>query len=137
LVFGDFDGDGKTDFILRRPSGQTSFHNGNGDGTFEVARPVLDTGASTQFDTLKAADLNGDGRLDVILNHQNPRGVAVILGNGDGTFHNPIEIPAPTAGLVTVADFNGDGRPDLLVETAAAGCFFVHLNSTLSMAAKK
>jgi|SRR5690349_15684751 uncharacterized protein (TIGR03437 family) len=129
LVFGDFDGDGKTDFILRRPGGQTSFHRGNGDGTFGVARPLPDSGASAQFDTLNAADLNGDGRLDLILNRRNPRAVAVILGNGDGTFQDPIEIPDPAAGLVTVADFNGDGRPDLLVETAAAGSFFVFLNS--------
>jgi uncharacterized protein (TIGR03437 family) len=66
----------------------------------------------------------------LILNHRDPRAVDVILGGGDGTFQNPIEIPGPTAGLVSVADFNGDGRPDLLVQAAEAGPLFALLNST-------
>ena len=130
LVFGEFDGDGKTDFILRRLGGQTSFCKGNGDGTFQAGRVLPDTGASTQFDTLRAVDLNGDGRLDLILNHRGSGVVDVILGGGDGRFQNPIEIPGQAAGLVSVADFNGDGRPDLLVQAAEAGSLFVLLNST-------
>src|SRR5208282_4942900 len=61
------------------------------------------------------ADLNGDGKPDLLV--ANASGVAVLLGNGDGTFQ-----PAVTYGSggsspwsVAVADVNRDGNPDLLV----------------------
>jgi uncharacterized protein (TIGR03437 family) len=67
--------------------------------------------------------------LDVVVNHF-PRGVTVILGNGDGTFQNSIEISDPASKVLAVVDFNGDGRPDLLVETSDGPSLSVLLNST-------
>lgn len=56
---------------------------------------------------------------------------SVLLGNGDGSFHPPIPFGAfsnPTA--VTVADFNGDGKPDLAVTNAGTSNVAVFLNTT-------
>src|SRR5208337_4779872 len=62
------------------------------------------------------ADVNGDGKPDVVVSNGNGT-VGVLLGNGDGTFQ-----PAVTfnPGLqsqagIALADLNGDGKPDLVV----------------------
>lgn len=56
------------------------------------------------------ADLNGDGRPDVV----SGIGDFVLLGNGDGTFQSPFQLGAGGSGIA-VGDLNGDGRPDLAV----------------------
>jgi uncharacterized protein (TIGR03437 family) len=48
----------------------------------------------------------------------NPQGVAVLLGNGDGTFQPAVYYYNAAANSVLVEDFNGDGRDDLLIANA-------------------
>src|SRR5208283_3302813 len=86
---------------------------GNGDGTFQPA-VTFNPGLQSQAG-IALADLNGDGKPDLLV--ANASGVAVLLGNGDGTFQ-----PAVTYGSggsspwsVAVADVNRDGKPDLIV----------------------
>jgi Bacterial Ig-like domain (group 3)/FG-GAP-like repeat len=106
VVIADLNGDGNQDLV----TGAGALL-GNGDGTFTALTPDVGNGAIA----LAVVDLNGDGKLDVAeVIHT---GIAVQLGNGDGTFQ-----PATTyrsGGAiplsVAVADFNGDGYPDLAV----------------------
>ena len=68
------------------------------------------------------ADLNADGRMDVIVPSWDYNYVSVLLGNGDGTFLPASNVPvgsAPTA--VVVADFNSDGIPDCAVTNRNSG----------------
>jgi len=66
-----------------------------------------------------AADLNLDGRTDIVEADINGKGITVVLGNGDGTFQPPTFYATGTATSsprgIAVADFNGDGVPDLAV----------------------
>jgi hypothetical protein len=64
------------------------------------------------------ADFNGDGNLDLAVAGLASSSVAILLGNGDGTFQNPVDYttgPYPES-LVT-GDFNGDGWLDLAMAT--------------------
>ena len=68
------------------------------------------------------ADFNGDGKPDlaVAVTSSSFNGeVSVELGNGDGTFKSAIVSslhtdPINNQGFMATADFNGDGKPDLL-----------------------
>jgi hypothetical protein len=57
------------------------------------------------------ADLNGDGKADIVVSTSS--GTSVLLGNGDGTVQPPV-IVGPLGGKLIAADLNGDGKPDLI-----------------------
>jgi uncharacterized protein (TIGR03437 family) len=66
-------------------------------------------------------DLNGDGKLDVVVTVFFSAGlarsqIAVLLGNGDGTFRAPILTKSDTAPpMIAITDLDRDGKPDLLL----------------------
>jgi len=121
---GDFNGDGKLDLAVVDtcevcPNPETvSILLGNGDGTFQT--PVVVFRGDDGF--LTAADLNGDGKTDlVLLAAQNE--VEIYLGNGDGTFARTSSyvLRIPGAGPfdatfvlnIAVADLDADGKLDI------------------------
>jgi hypothetical protein len=122
---GDFDGDGKLDLvgtILTSPTNgqlELSFFHGNGDGTFtpsSTSYPL--TGYLAQ--TL-AADLNADGKLDLILlQFQSPSTgpdtftLTAMLGNGNGTFQPQVDYSIGTSiNNIVLGDFSANGKLDL------------------------
>jgi len=117
LITGDFDSDGKLDLavISNTTEGGISILLGNGDGTFQQYRQ-LTTG---NFLAIMPADFNQDGKLDLAATYvslNGPGGVDVILGNGNGTFQNPVSYPAGEAPVSIVSgDFDADGKLDLVL----------------------
>src|SRR5215831_2637703 len=114
LVTGDFNGDGKPDLVvtfsdsLDAGGRQLLVLMGNGDGRF-AARNNMDLGQS--FLLVAAVDVNGDKKADLIITAPFNGDSFVLPGNGDGTFQAPRMVGS---GVLRVADFNGDGKPDLL-----------------------
>lgn len=119
IVLGDVDRDGIIDAVVANAGAfaqNLSVLLGNGDGTFAPPHTIK-AGAAPQFVTV--ADLNGDGKLDVITGNYDPdisnsAGIAVALGNGDGTFQRAVRYDTAAAILfIVAADFDGDGKLDL------------------------
>jgi len=111
VAIGDFNNDGKLDVAFASANGDATVQVflGRGDGTFNkgVTYQTAFYGYSAY-----AADVNGDGKLDIVTG-----GVSVLLGNGDGTFRSNGGTIAGIgdADLITVGDFNGDGKVDVAV----------------------
>lgn len=116
MITADLNGDGIPDLIQtysRVPVDNTfSVQIANGDGTF--ASPVSYTLPVKQQTSVyfATADVNNDGKADIILT--NEQNLLVYLGNGDGTLAAPktIVLPDYTQSL-SVADFNHDGKVDV------------------------
>jgi uncharacterized protein (TIGR03437 family) len=212
MVAGDFNGDGKPDLVTAAyniplalpitPTLTLYFSAGNGDGTF--AQPVSFPLPEAAGSILLAADLNGDGNLDIVVagsatvpnllniatfqQFQGDSAVTVLLGdgkgnfsqsfnvtepsfmtgatladvfaagtldliettiqanfyvaqlpigavtvrpgNGDGTFGNPIALSVPTSTIptdVATADFNGDGKPDILFSSVPGASVMINI----------
>jgi uncharacterized protein (TIGR03437 family) len=130
---GDFNGDGKPDLAVCGINTYASTFTpgaigvllGNGDGTFQNA--VLTQVGSPAGIPLAAAaaDVNGDGKLDLVVTVQSSTfvyTVAVLLGNGNGTFRALTPFTVPVSGsALALLDWNGDGIPDLAVGDCNVG----------------
>jgi hypothetical protein len=124
LAVADFNADGNLD--LAGTNFRLDVLRGNGDGTFQLAQSF----AAGAPQSVNAADVNGDGVLDlVVTDGSDVGGLAVLLGNGDGSFGLPITTavgPNPT--FLAVADFNADGRPDAALTSYFSSKVSVLLN---------
>ena len=110
----DVNGDGDPDVVIGGTS--LSVALGHGDGTLgsEIDTPLN----SLLLQGLVAGDFNGDGKLDIIGasgGADEIGGAYLSLGNGDGTFQTPTTLSTQTLTAVAKADFNGDGKPDVVL----------------------
>ena len=118
MTSSDFNSDGNLDLaIVNQTTNNVTVLLGNGNATFSLATgSPFAVGKSPV--AIASADLNGDSHPDLAVVNQTDNTVSVLLGNGDGTFTSAVNSPlatgqAPTA--VAIADFNGDGVPDIAV----------------------
>ncbi|MFN7996636.1 MAG: VCBS repeat-containing protein [Bryobacteraceae bacterium] len=146
LAVGDFNGDGQIDLAVSDSGIHDGVNNGSNPNTVAV---LLGTGSGTFLppafiatrrnpEGIAVGDFNKDGKADLAVVLSATDQVAVMLGNGDGSFQSarvftvfPQSQPEPGTGFgaanVELADFNGDGKVDLAVAntlTSTVGVLF-------------
>ena len=133
VTTADVNGDGFSDLLVANTyySNTIGVGLGKGDGTF---RSIVRYPSGGGFPvTIVPVDVNGDGKVDLVISNQTPcyacSGdglVAVLLGKGNGTFEPPVSYDAGGFGYaslgpsqMTVVDLNGDGTLDVIVANCA------------------
>ncbi|MCA9010039.1 MAG: VCBS repeat-containing protein [Planctomycetaceae bacterium] len=135
---GDFNGDGKPDIATANLySNDTSVLlnvTTPGSDTITFLSPVTFSTGNSPFD-LEVADMNGDGKQDIV-SISNTDLVHVLLNTTTAGATTPTfaaaqsVVGAATPRSVTVADFNGDGRPDIAASGDGSTKAIVLLNNT-------
>jgi len=142
-VQADFNGDGMQDLLIVNVDAtmEMTYALSNGDGTFKTPVSLGLPNLDCLVNYAATGDLNGDGLTDIVVAYPGdascggsdgtPSGYFVILGKAGGTFAAPVFNPyGSQLYSVTIADMNGDGVPDLLLDDApfqAGGTFAVDL----------
>ena len=119
LIVRDFDGDGRPDVLM--PVFQTGelrlLRNG---GALDLLEPTADdlTIVGTQPLGIDAADIDGDGDLDVLVASSGDDALQVVFGDGTGSFTLGPAVPVPYRPLaVRLLDLDADGDFDAVVTT--------------------
>ena len=69
-----------------------------------------------------AADVNGDGKLDLISANVNDNTLTVLTNNGSGVFGSNATLTVGSyPNCVVAADVNGDGKSDLISANSGGG----------------
>jgi hypothetical protein len=124
LSITDVNNDGKRDIVVAIATvplndgeggqilGSVAVLMGNGDGTFAAKVNYL---TNITPASVAAADLNGDGNIDLVVANADNAKATVLIGNGTGNFPTSVDyvVGAPLHGVL-IADVNQDGRPDLV-----------------------
>lgn len=114
IVVGDLNRDGDVDLVSRRERA-LDLYLGIGDGTFEA--PVVIFASSATLTSPALGDFDADGNFDIAVG-MTSSGIQILLGNGDGSFRNPVGVPVEPENTLLTADFNADGKHDLAFVTS-------------------
>lgn len=127
ILTGDLTANGHIDLILIYPSSYQVLLN-DGLANFSAAGSGVLPG--TNFGRGAVGDFNGDGKLDFVIDTAGLPPLALLFGNGDGTFATPLQVGNGTqkAARVEAVDLNGDGITDIVYATYILGG-----NDTLDM----
>ncbi len=141
----DLNGDGVPDLIVANYNSfdlsvlQNTTVPGSATATFAPQQTFL---AGNGPFSVAAADLNGDGRADIIVANYTSDTVGVLLNTTSHVEASSVGVPTPVftavapvdvnnaPSSVTVADINGDGKPDIILVNSVLDTVSVLLNTT-------
>jgi hypothetical protein len=119
IAMADFNGDGRQDLVMAGGPFTVAVALGAGNGTFASPRTYSSSTSAATPTALVVSDINSDGVPDVLSSVSSANKVLVMMGRSDGTLapETSVEIPAntPVIRAFSLADFDLDGKPDLMV----------------------
>ncbi len=116
IVAFDADGDGDMDIVNSNAGGEGSLSllRNNGQGVFAAAQ-IFDGGCNAEWG-LSAADMNGDGFLDLVVGCHDDGIISVLTGSGSGEFNLRSTTQGPIGlWMIVTGDLSGDGEADATV----------------------
>jgi hypothetical protein len=124
LVLRDLDGDGKPDLVTPNIGGN-KLDVLRGDGKSGFARvPGAPFPVAERPGYVRVADVNNDGKLDLLATHDDVGLLAVMLNDGSGEFRPTTDSPLRLSGVAwgfDVGDVNGDGNVDVVSGVQRSG----------------
>ena len=119
VTVGDWDRDGRQDLAWTSNS-EIDVIRSLGAGRFAQTHALTGDPANPQLYGVASGDLDGDGKADLVSADYND--VLLFAGNGDSSFAAPRSVfNSYNLGIVSVADFTGEGRPDIAVMQNCCG----------------
>lgn len=123
---GDFDGDGRDEIVLYKPAtGDVGFIYLDAAGTAQIGiDPVIQIPVANDWTLHDTGDFDGDGKDDLLVTNTVSGAVAILFMDGSTLLSASMVLTLnPATGLVVVdvADFNADGKSDLLIQNPATG----------------
>ena len=109
--------------VADQAAGTVSLLQGNGLGGFPHIS-TLELGSAGFPNVVTTGDFTGDGELDLAVGLQSPNSVAIELNQGDGQFAAPDSVGLDPHNTPLVADFTGDGVPDVAIVDGAGDILF-------------
>lgn len=143
VVASDVNGDGKPDLVVANYNDQSisvlinTTAPGASTPTF-ASQQSFRTG--TDPNSVAIADVNGDGKPDIVVANQFDNTVSVLLNTTAPGSNVPAFSTAQifasqlSPSIIAVADLNGDGKPEILVTNDRSGSFSVLLNTSVGPA---
>jgi VCBS repeat protein/Big-like domain-containing protein len=114
---GDFDKDGKPDFAVIEAGNQLTIYLNIGTGKFS-RKAQYAIAANDNPIRIDTADINGDGKLDIVIGKQFVPEFEIWYGNGDGTFTFGKDVASGSVANTydfALADVNNDGKVDFVL----------------------
>lgn len=138
MATGDFDGDGKIDFVSSNAFGASAsvFRNTGDPVQPFLAAPTIKMTPTVTFGDIATGDVNGDGKLDVVM--VSGTAVRIYLNTGNaGSFNfasTAVSISiGRDGGKLNLADIDGDGRLDIAVGVSGGLSLLRNTSSATAM----
>ena len=143
VAIGDLDGDGKPDLVLGNYASNTLsvYRNTSTSGSMTAGSfaAKVDFATGAQPNGVAMGDVDGDGKLDIVIANVNANTVSVYRNTGTsgsmtaGSFAAKVDFTTGSSPMgVAIGDVDGDGKPDIIVPNQSSNTVSVYRNTSTS-----